>query len=60
MTTEGPGAARDRGPIAFMAGNSVAANLVMAFCLVGGFIALRNVGLVSSSLSPSTPRSARR
>ena len=31
-----------RGPIAWMAGNSVAANLIMLLCLVGGFIALRN------------------
>lgn len=32
-----------RGPIAFMAGHSVAANLIMAMCLIGGFMALRNV-----------------
>ena len=31
-----------RGPIAWMAGHSVAANLVMLVCLVGGFLALRN------------------
>ena len=32
-----------RGPIAFMAGNSVAANLVMLFCLVGGLFALLGI-----------------
>jgi len=32
-----------RGPIGWMAGHSVAANLVMLLCLVGGFIALRNI-----------------
>ena len=32
-----------KGPIAWMAGHSVAANLVMFMCLVGGFIALRNI-----------------
>ena len=32
-----------RGPIAWMAGNSVAANLVMAACVVGGFLMLRNI-----------------
>ncbi|MFO7820985.1 MAG: efflux RND transporter permease subunit [Lentisphaeria bacterium] len=32
--------AKDRGPIAYMAGNSVAANLIMLLCLVGGFLAL--------------------
>ena len=31
------------GPIAWMAGHSVAANLIMLMCLVGGFIALRNI-----------------
>ncbi|MFP4434607.1 MAG: efflux RND transporter permease subunit [Planctomycetota bacterium] len=34
---------RQRGPIAWMAGNSVASNLVMLMCLVGGFLALLNV-----------------
>jgi len=32
-----------RSPIAWMAGNSVAANLVMLVCLVGGFFALRHM-----------------
>ncbi len=32
-----------RGPIAFMAGHSVAANLIMVMCVVGGFLALRNI-----------------
>ena len=31
------------GPIAWMAGHSVAANLVMALCLIGGFLALRSI-----------------
>ena len=31
------------GSIAWMAGNSVAANLLMALCLVGGFLFLRNI-----------------
>ena len=33
----------DRGPLAWMAGHGVAANLIMLVCLVGGFIALRNM-----------------
>ena len=32
-----------KGPIAWMAGHSVAANLLMLLCLVGGFMALRNI-----------------
>jgi multidrug efflux pump subunit AcrB len=32
-----------RGPIAFMAGHSVAANLIMLMCLIGGFLAFRNI-----------------
>jgi len=32
-----------RGPIAWMAGNSVAANLIMLVCLIGGFLCLRNM-----------------
>ncbi len=32
-----------RGPIAWMAGHSVAANLIMLMCLVGGFLTLRNI-----------------
>ena len=32
-----------RGPVAWMAGNSVAANLVMLLCLVGGLLALLNI-----------------
>ena len=31
-----------RGPVAWMAGHSVAANLIMLICLVGGFLALRS------------------
>jgi multidrug efflux pump subunit AcrB len=34
---------KPRGAIAWMAGNSVASNLVMLMCLVGGFLALLNV-----------------
>lgn len=34
---------RNHGPIAWMAGHSVAANLIMLACLVGGFISLRNI-----------------
>ena len=32
-----------RGPIAWMAGHSVAANLIMLVCLVGGFLSLKNI-----------------
>ncbi len=32
-----------KGPIAWMAGNSVAANLIMVICLVGGFLFLLNI-----------------
>lgn len=32
-----------KGPIAWMAGHTVAANLVMIFCLVGGIMALRSI-----------------
>ena len=32
-----------RGPIAWMAGHSVAANLVMLMCLIGGFLCLRHM-----------------
>jgi len=32
-----------KGPIAWMAGHSVAANLVMALCLVGGYFSMRNI-----------------
>ncbi|MFP4381281.1 MAG: efflux RND transporter permease subunit [Candidatus Sumerlaeia bacterium] len=32
-----------KGPIAWMAGHSVASNLLMLLCLVGGFVALRNI-----------------
>lgn len=32
-----------RGPVAWMAGNSVAANLLMLVCLIGGFLSLRNM-----------------
>ena len=34
---------KGQGPIAWMAGHSVAANLIMMVCLVGGFISLRNI-----------------
>lgn len=34
---------KPKGPIAWMAGNSVAANLIMALCLVGGFFAFRTI-----------------
>jgi len=40
---ESEGRNHHRGPIAWMAANSVAANLVMIVCLVGGFIALRSI-----------------
>lgn len=33
----------EKGPIAWMAGHSVAANLIMLFCLVGGFLSLRGI-----------------
>ena len=32
-----------RGPLGWMAGHGVAANLVMLVCLVGGFLSLRNI-----------------
>ena len=32
-----------RGPVAWMAGHSVAANLIMLMCLVGGVLSLRNI-----------------
>ncbi len=32
-----------RGPIAWMAGHSIAANLIMLLCLVGGFLSLLNI-----------------
>jgi multidrug efflux pump subunit AcrB len=32
-----------RGAIAWMAGHSVAANLIMLVCLIGGFLSLRNI-----------------
>ncbi|MCD6377692.1 MAG: efflux RND transporter permease subunit, partial [Planctomycetes bacterium] len=38
-----PSQQEKRGPIAWMAGNSVAANLIMLVCLIGGFLALRNM-----------------
>ncbi len=41
--TNGLKAKEKRGPIAWMAGHSVAANLIMLMCLVGGFLALRNI-----------------
>jgi len=34
---------KTRGPIAWMAGHSVAANLIMLACIVGGFLSLRNM-----------------
>jgi len=42
-TDRPPPGGEKRGPIAWMAGHSVAANLIMLFCLIGGFIALRNM-----------------
>jgi len=41
--TGGNGLAPKKGPMAFMAGHSVAANLVMLVCLVGGGVAMYNV-----------------
>ena len=41
--TDPTGQQEKRGPVAWMAGHSVAANLIMLMCLVGGFIALRNM-----------------
>jgi len=41
--SETPKADKPRGAIAWMAGNSVAANLVMFGCLVGGFLMVRNI-----------------
>jgi len=40
--TEGLKARDARGPIRWMAGHSVAANLIMLMCLVGGYLSLRN------------------
>ena len=34
---------KPHGPIGWMAGHSVAANLIMLICLVGGYLALRNI-----------------
>ena len=34
---------KGKGPLAWMAGHSVAANLVMLVCLVGGFFSLQNI-----------------
>lgn len=36
-------AEQKRGPIAYLAGHSVAANLIMLICLVGGFLSLRTI-----------------
>ena len=33
----------NRGPVAWMAGHSVAANLLMLVCLLGGYLSLRNI-----------------
>lgn len=38
-----PRPSQNRGPIAYLAGHSVAANLIMMICLVGGFLSLRNI-----------------
>ena len=32
-----------RGPMVWMAGHSVAANLIMLMCLIGGYLSLRNI-----------------
>ena len=42
MTSE-PRATERRGPISWMVGHSVAANLIMLVCLVGGYLSLRNI-----------------
>ena len=42
-----------RGAIAWMANHAVAANLIMAFCLIGGFLALKNI---KQEVFPSTQR----
>jgi multidrug efflux pump subunit AcrB len=42
-----------RGAIAWMANHIVAANLIMAFCLIGGFLALKNI---KQEVFPSTQR----
>ena len=41
--SEPPTSEIKRGPVAWMAGHSVAANLIMLLCLVGGFLALRHM-----------------
>ena len=38
-----PSSDLSKGPIAWMAGHSVAANLIMLACLIGGFMFLRNI-----------------
>lgn len=43
MTDLADTGSRTRGPVAWMAGHSVAANLAMLVCLVGGFLALGHV-----------------
>lgn len=42
MSGDRPAVGR-RGPVAWMAGHGVAANLIMIICLVGGFLSLRNI-----------------
>ncbi len=42
---------KHRGAIAWMANHAVAANLIMLFCLVGGFLSLRNI---KQEVFPST------
>jgi len=41
--TDGLNAREKRGPIRWMAGHTVAANLIMLVCLVGGYLSLRNI-----------------
>ncbi len=41
--TDAVKAGEKRGPIRWMAGHTVAANLIMLVCLVGGYLSLRNI-----------------
>jgi multidrug efflux pump subunit AcrB len=43
MMTGRLGSREKRGAIRWMAGHSVAANLIMLICLVGGYLSLRNI-----------------
>ncbi|MBW2467223.1 MAG: efflux RND transporter permease subunit, partial [Deltaproteobacteria bacterium] len=44
MNNSGLDIVRKRGPIAWMAGRSVTANLLMLVLLIGGFIMAQNIG----------------